>query len=84
MGSTLINEKMVKFNQVITTEREVNIYRNSKICINFHEDTPKHIIYNLRYFKIPFFGGFQLVDSPLNQSPYFTNEEVFHIRILVL
>ncbi len=75
-----INNKMVKLNQVITTEREVNIYQNSKICINYHEDTPKHIIYNLRYFKIPFFGGFQLVDSPLKESPYFTNKEVFHIN----
>tara|TARA_B100000242_G_scaffold217243_1_gene158732 strand:+ start:169 stop:1266 length:1098 start_codon:yes stop_codon:yes gene_type:complete len=77
--NNFVTNKMVQMNQVITKEREVNIYRNSKICINYHEDTPKHIIYNLRYFKIPFFGGFQLVDSPLKKSPYFTNEEVFHI-----
>ena len=69
--NNFVTNKMVKLNQVITEEREVNIYRNSKICINYHEDTPKHIIYNLRYFKIPFFGGFQLVDSPLKKSPYF-------------
>ena len=77
--NNFINNKMIKINQVITTDREVSIYLNSKICINYHEDTPEHIIYNLRYFKIPFFGGFQIVDAPLKKSPYFTNQEVFHI-----
>ena len=77
--NNFVTNKMVKLNEVITKEREINLYRNSKICINYHEDTPKHVIYNLRYFKIPFFGGFQVVDSPLKKSPYFTNQEVFHI-----
>ena len=75
-----INNKMVKINQVISSEKELSIYRNSKICINYHEDTPQHIIYNLRYFKIPFYGGFQLVDSPIKDSPYFNNDEVIHIE----
>ena len=77
--NNFVTNKMVKLNEVVTKEREVKLYRNSKICINYHEDTPKHIIYNLRYFKIPFYGGFQIVDSPLKRSPYFTNKEVFHI-----
>ena len=55
------------------------IYQNSNICINYHEETPNHIIYNMRYFKIPFYGGFQIVDSPLDNSPYFKNDEVVHI-----
>ena len=33
----------------------------------------------MRYFKIPYFGGFQIVDSPLENSPYFENDEVVHI-----
>lgn len=74
-----VNKKMKKLNEVISNEREILIYRNSKICINYHENTPEHIIYNLRYFKIPYYGGFQLVDSPLNTSPYFNQEEVIHI-----
>lgn len=78
----LINKNMQKLNQVISKERELLIYQNSKICINYHEDTPKHIIYNLRYFKIPYYGGFQLVDSPMKISPYFDQEEVIHIDSL--
>tara|TARA_B100000242_G_scaffold223288_1_gene164058 strand:+ start:1149 stop:2231 length:1083 start_codon:yes stop_codon:yes gene_type:complete len=74
-----VNMKMKKLNEVISSEREILIYRNSKICINYHENTPEHIIYNLRYFKIPYYGGFQLVDSPLNKSPYFDQDEVIHI-----
>ena len=70
---------MNNLNQVISNEREELIYKNSKICINYHEDTPQHIIYNLRYFKIPYYGGFQIVDSPLKKSPYFKNDEVIHI-----
>ena len=77
-----INKKMKFLNEVITKERELLIYQNSKICINYHEDTPRHIIYNLRYFKIPYYGGFQLVDAPLKLSPYFNNDEVIHIDSL--
>ncbi len=75
-----INKIMQRLNQVISDEREEVIYKNSKICINYHEDTPKHIIYNLRYFKIPYYGGFQIVDSPLRKSPYFNQDEVVHIN----
>tara|TARA_Y100000589_G_scaffold176803_1_gene167630 strand:+ start:1431 stop:2528 length:1098 start_codon:yes stop_codon:yes gene_type:complete len=78
--NNFVIEVMSKLNQVISTERELRIYQNSKICINYHEDSPKHIIYNLRYFKIPFYGGFQIVDSPLNISPYFNNHQVVHIN----
>jgi spore maturation protein CgeB len=78
--NNFINQRMNKINQVISSEREYCIYSNSKICINYHEDTPQHTIYNLRYFKIPFYGGFQIVDSPLPQSPYFDNDEVIHIN----
>ena len=73
---------MQKLNEVISKEREILIYQNSKICINYHEDTPKHIVYNLRYFKIPYYGGFQLVDAPMKISPYFDQEEVIHIDSL--
>jgi hypothetical protein len=75
-----INESMSRLNHVISMERELSIYQNSKICINYHEDTPQHIIYNLRYFKIPYYGGFQIVDSPLKVSPYFNNNQVVHIN----
>ncbi len=75
-----VNERMSKLNQVVSMERELSLYQNSKICINYHEDTPQHIIYNLRYFKIPYYGGFQLVDSPLKVSPYFNNNQVVHIN----
>ena len=34
----------------------------------------------MRYFKIPFYGGFQVVDSPIKDSPYFNKEEVVHIN----
>lgn len=78
--NNFINHRMNKINQVISAEREYCIYSNSKICINYHEDTPQHTIYNLRYFKIPFYGGFQIVDSPLERSPYFDNDEVIHIN----
>ena len=78
----LINKNMQKLNEVISKERELLIYQNSKICINYHEDTPEHIIYNLRYFKIPYYGGFQLVDSPMKISPYFDQGEVIHIDSL--
>ena len=74
-----VNKNMQKLNEVISKERELLIYQNSKICINYHENTPKHIIYNLRYFKIPYYGGFQLVDAPMRISPYFSQEEVIHI-----
>lgn len=77
-----INKNMKRLNQVISKERELLIYQNSKICINYHENTPKHIIYNLRYFKIPYYGGFQLVDAPMKVSPYFSQDEVIHIDSL--
>ena len=74
-----INKKVSKIGTVIPETREPLIYKNSKICINYHEDNPGHIIYNMRYFKIPYFGGFQIVDAPLEKSPYFDNDEVVHI-----
>ena len=74
-----INNKISKFGTVISEGREPLIYKNSKICINYHEDNPNHIIYNMRYFKIPYYGGFQIVDSPLDKSPYFKDDEVVHI-----
>ena len=74
-----INNKISKFGTVISESREPLIYKNSKICINYHEDTPNHIIYNMRYFKIPYYGGFQIVDSPLDKSPYFNDDEVVHL-----
>ena len=74
-----LNKKVSKLGTVIPESRESLIYKNSKICINYHEDNPEHIIYNMRYFKIPYLGGFQIVDSPLQKSPYFNNDEVIHL-----
>ena len=72
--SSYINKNVAEIGKVVSEGREPLMYKNSKICINFHEETPNHIIYNMRYFKIPYFGGFQIVDSPLKKSPYFVKQ----------
>ena len=48
--NNFINHRMNKINQVISAEREYCIYSNSKICINYHEDTPS--TYNIQFAMI--------------------------------
>ncbi len=52
---------------IITEEKEAKLYRNSKVCINFHERNlnglKDHRILNQRLFKIAGCGGIQIVDK---------------------
>ena len=63
----LISTISQKFYKVITEEEEAALYRNSKVCINFHEREPSglksHRVLNQRVFKIAGCGGIQIVDS---------------------
>ena len=56
-----------KFYTVINEKEEAKLYRNSKICINFHErdqdGNKSHRIINQRLFKIAGCGGIQIVDK---------------------
>lgn len=78
-GQSALKSVFSDLSRPISTHDEPYLYRQSKICLNFHESTQNHTIYNMRYFKIPYYGGFQICDSPLSSSPYFTNDEVLHI-----
>ena len=64
----------------ISDADEVDLYRSSKICLNFHEraddlSQPHHVM-NHRAFKIVACGGFQICDQVKGMANYFNDDEL--------
>lgn len=60
----------------IPVEAERVLYSSAKICLNFHEQVPGHLIVNQRTFKIAACGGFQICDDAPVIRRYFGVDEV--------
>ena len=70
---------------IITEEKEAKLYRNSKVCINFHErkfnGIKSHRILNQRLFKIAGCGGIQIVDKDKLINDQFPEEFIYQANL---